>query len=70
MSKKSSVSIAKERLIHLITSDRVNIFPESYDIICNELYNVLSKYISITEDDFRVEIQRTYISIYFTGENL
>lgn len=70
MSKKSSVSIAKERLLQLITSDRVCSFPESHDMICNELYNVLSKYISISEDDFHVEINRTHILIHFTGENL
>lgn len=70
MFKKSSVSIAKERLLHLITSDRVSILPESYDMIYNDLYHVLSRYIELTKDDFHVEINRTHIFIYFTGENL
>lgn len=70
MFKKSSVSIAKERLLHLVTSDRVSILPESYDMIYNDLYHVLSRYIELTKDDFRVEINRTHIFIYFTGENL
>ena len=70
MFKRSSVSIAKERLLHLVTSDRVSTLPESYDMISRELYNVLSKYIEITEDNFHIEINRTNILIHFTGENL
>lgn len=70
MLKKSSVSIAKERLLKLVTSDRASILPESYDMISNELYHVLSRYIEITKDDFHVEINRTHIFIRFTGENL
>ena len=70
MFKKSSVSIAKERLLHLVTSDRVSMLPESYDMIYNDLYRVLSKYIEFTKDDFHVEINRTHIFIHFTGENL
>ena len=69
MFRKSSVSIAKRRLKNLITSDRVRILPESHDIICRELYHVLSRYIKITEDDFSVEIYRTQIFIRFTGED-
>lgn len=70
MFKKSSVSIAKDRLHHLVVSDRIDILPESHDMICNDLYQVLSRYIKITKDDFHVEINRTHIFIHFTGENL
>lgn len=70
MFKKSSVSIAKERLLHLVTSDRVSCLPESHDMISRELYNVLSKYIEITKDDFHIEINRTHILIHITGEDL
>lgn len=70
MFRKSSVSIAKERLRNLVTSDRMCIVPESSDIIRNELYRVLSRYIEITKDDFKIEIYRTHIIIHFTGENL
>jgi len=70
MLKKSSVSIAKNRLKNLVTSDRVSCLPESYDMIRRELYHVLSRYIELTEDDFYVEIQRTHIIIHITGENL
>ena len=69
MFRKSSVSIAKERLLHLVTSDRVSVLPESYDMISKDLYHVLSRYIPITKDDFYVEINRTHIFIHFTGEN-
>jgi len=70
MLKKSSVPIAKERLLQLVTADRVSMLPESYDRIYNDLYHVLSRYLQITKDDFQVEINRTYILIHFTGENL
>jgi cell division topological specificity factor len=70
MLKKSSVSIAKERLKNLVTTDRESCMPESFDMIYRELYNVLSKYIEITKDDFQVEINRTHILIHFTGDNL
>lgn len=68
MFKKSSVSIAKRRLKHLVTSDRVSCLPESHDIISRELYNVLSRYISIPKDNFNIEINRNNILIHFTGE--
>ena len=70
MIKKSSVCIAKNRLKQLLTSDRVLCMPESYDKINKEIYNVLSKYIDITEDKFHIEIERTRLIIYFTGEDL
>lgn len=68
MQRKSSVKIAKDRIKALVTSDRVNCTPEAYDKICRELYELLSKYIEFTEDDFRVEITRTYLHIDFSGE--
>lgn len=68
MLRKSSVNIAKDRIKALVTSDRVNCTPESYDKICKELYELLSKYIEFTEDDFRVEITRTHLLIDFAGE--
>lgn len=70
MLKRSSVSVAKNRLKHLITVDRILCLPESYDNLKKELYYVLSKYISFTEDNFQLKIERKHISIYFTGEDL
>ena len=68
MNRKSSVKIAKNRIKALVTSDRVNCTPESYDKICRELYELLSKYIEFTEDDFQVEITRTHLLVNFSGE--
>lgn len=68
MQKKSSVNIARDRIRALVTSDRVNCTPESYDKICRELYELLSKYIEFTEDNFYVQITRTHLHIDFVGE--
>ncbi len=68
MQRKSSVNIARDRIRALVTSDRVNCTPEAYDKICREMYEVLSKYIELTEDYFRVQITRTHLLIDFSGE--
>lgn len=68
MQRKSSVNIARDRIRALVTSDRVNCTPEAYEKIYRELYEVLSKYIEFTEDDFRVQITRTHLLIDFSGE--
>lgn len=70
MFRKSSVSIARERLKNLVASDRMRILPESAEVIRNEFYRVLSRYIEITKDDFTIEIYRKHIIIRFTGEDL
>lgn len=68
MPRKSSVSVARNRLRTLITSDRVQCTPEAGEEMRRELYETLSKYIELTEDNFHVEITRTYIKIDFSGE--
>lgn len=68
MLRKSSVSIARNRLKALVTSDRVQCTPDAYDNICRELYKSLSKYMELTEDEFEVEITRTRILIKIAGE--
>ena len=68
MTKRSSVSIAKNRLKQLVSSDRMLCFPDSYETLSNELFQVLSKYIELSEDDFHLEIKRTHILINFLGE--
>jgi len=70
MLKQSSVSVAKNRLKPFVTSDRVQCLPDSYESICRELYETISKYIEITEDEFQVEIERTHIYINFLGEEI
>ena len=61
MLKNSSVSIAKNRLRTLVISDRVQCTPSAYEHICKDLYETLSKYMELTEDDFQVEINRSQI---------
>ena len=68
MLKSSSVSIAKNRLRALVVSDRVKCTPSVYDHICRDLYQTLSKYVELTEDDFQVEINRSQIVIRIAGE--
>lgn len=68
MRKRSSVSIAKNRLKTLVLSDRVHCIPAAYDKIQRELYEALSKYMELTEDNFHVEINRTQVVITFAGD--
>ena len=65
MLKNSSVSIAKNRLRTLVISDRVQCTPSAYE---QDLYETLSKYMELTEDDFQVEINRSQIVIKIAGE--
>lgn len=68
MLKKSSVAVAKNRLKMLVVSDRVSCAPDEYDKISRDLYQTLSKYLELTEDNFKIEIHRTHILISFAGE--
>lgn len=68
MMRRSSVQIAKERLEALVVADRVHCKPKEYDLICHELYKTLSRYVEITEENFRVSITRSAIHIQLTGE--
>lgn len=68
MLRKSSVSIARDRVKALVISDRVHCAPDAYDNICRELFISLSKYMELTEDDFQVNINRTQVIITFAGE--
>ena len=68
MLKKSSVSVAKSRLKLLIVSDRISCSPAEYENISRDLFQTLSKYLELTEDNFHVEIYRTHILISYVGE--
>ena len=68
MTRRSSVSVARNRLRTLITSDRVQCTPDAGEELRRELYETLSKYIELTEDNFHVEIYRTHIFISYVGE--
>ena len=65
MLKKSSVSVAKSRLKLLIVSDRISCSPVEYENISRDLFQTLSKYLELTEDNFHVEIYRTHIFISY-----
>ena len=68
MFRKSSLSIARDRVKALVISDRVHCTPDAYDIICRELFTALSKYMEFTEEEFQVNINRTQVIITFAGE--
>jgi cell division topological specificity factor len=68
MPGKSSVSIAKNRLHTLVTSDRMQCTFVTQDMIRRELYDALSKYIELTEENFSIEISRDQVIITFAGE--
>ncbi len=66
--KKSSVSIAKNRLKVLLISDRVNCTPDTFEKLREELYLTVSKYIEVAPEVFDVEITQSNIFIKLTGE--
>lgn len=68
MLRRSSVSIAKERLEAMVVSDRVHCKPDEYELIRHELLKTLSKYMEIREKDCKISITRSSIHIYLTGE--
>ena len=63
-----SVSVAKERLKTLLIADRVECKPDTYELMCKDLYRTVSKYMKVDEDVFEVEVTRSSISIKLTGE--
>ncbi len=66
--RRTSVQIAKERLKNLLVADRVQCQPDTYDLLCGDLFRTVSKYMKITEENFGVEITRSQIRISLTGE--
>lgn len=68
-SKTPSVKIAKERLKALLITDRVECKPDTYELLCNELFRTISKYVKADRDFFDVEVTRSKILITLIGEN-
>ena len=66
--KRTSVTIAKERLRLILSSDRVNSTPEYMERIAEELFLTVSKYIEITPENFTVQITQSDIHIQLAGE--
>ena len=57
--KKSSGSVAKDRLKLVLVSDRANCSPESMEQIKNDIINVISKYVEIDIEGLDIKIQQT-----------
>lgn len=66
--QRSSVPIAKDRLKTLLITDRVNCKPNTYDQMSKELYQVVSKYIDVSKDDFDIQVTHSKIQITLVGE--
>ena len=66
--KRTSVTIVKERLRLILSSDRVNSTPEYMERIAEELFLTVSKYIEITPENFTVQITQSDIHIQLAGE--
>ncbi|MGL6199448.1 MAG: cell division topological specificity factor MinE [Lachnospiraceae bacterium] len=66
--RKSSVPIAKDRLKTLLITDRVNCKPNTYEQMSKELYQIVSKYIDVSKDDFDVHVSHSKIQIMLVGD--
>ena len=61
--KKSSGEVAKDRLKLLLVSDRSNCSPETMELIKNDIIQVISKYIQITQSSEESEGPALYANI-------
>ena len=57
--KKSSGSVAKDRLKLLLVSDRANCSPETMEMIKNDIIKVISKYMEIDAEGLDIQITQT-----------
>ena len=57
--KKSSGSVAKDRLKLLLVSDRANCSPELMEMIKNDIAKVISKYMKIDAKSMEIQITKT-----------
>lgn len=57
--KKSSGSVAKDRLKLVLVSDRANCSPELMEQIKNDIIDVISKYIEIDAEGLDIKIKQT-----------
>ena len=56
--RKTSSSIAKDRLKILLISDRVNCSPQTLNLIKQDLIHSISKYMSIDEEHMEIVLKR------------
>ena len=59
--KKSSGSIAKDRLKLVLVSDRANCSPEIMEQMKNDIIQVISKYMEIDMDGLDIKISQTEV---------
>ena len=64
----SSVYIAKERLKNLLVTDRIECRPDTYELLCNDLYRTISKYVKVEKQYFNVDVTRSNICIKLVGD--
>ena len=57
--KKSSGTVAKDRLKLVLVSDRTNCSPDIMEQLKNDIINVISKYIEIDTDELDIKITQT-----------
>ena len=57
--KKSSGTIAKDRLKLLLVSDRANCSPDVMEMIKNDIIQVISKYMEIDAEGLDIQITQT-----------
>ncbi|MFQ9986006.1 MAG: cell division topological specificity factor MinE [Lachnospiraceae bacterium] len=57
--KKSSRTIAKDRLRVLLISDRVDCSPEMMEMMKNDIIKVISKYMEINEKEMDLHISQS-----------
>lgn len=57
--KKSSGSVAKDRLKLLLVSDRANCSPDVMEMIKNDIIKVISKYMEIDVEGLDIQITQT-----------
>ena len=58
--KKSSGEVAKDRLKLLLVSDRSNCSPETMELIKNDIYTVISKYMEIDSEGLDIQITQNH----------
>ena len=58
LKKKTSGSIAKDRLKILLISDRINCSPQTLNLIKQDLIHSISKYMSIDEEHVEIILKK------------
>lgn len=64
----NSVGVAKERLKTLLVSDRIECRPDTYELLCNDLYRTISKYLKVEKQYFNVDVSHANICIKLVGD--